>query len=152
MVFSFYIFRLMARIKIQLPEKFIFSTAIPVRITDINYGGHLGNDALLSIVHEARLQFLKNFGYSELDVEGRSIIMADAAIVYKSEVFYGEILRIDIALTDIGGMSCDFLYRITNELTGKEVARVKTGIVFFDYKERKPVSVPQEFSNRFTNR
>ena len=65
----------MPRIKIKLPEKFIFRTEIPIRITDINYGGHLGNDSLLSIIHEARVRFLKSLGYSESNVEGVGIIM-----------------------------------------------------------------------------
>jgi len=46
----------MARIKIEIPDKFIYKTEIPIRITDINYGGHLGNDSLLSIIHEARVR------------------------------------------------------------------------------------------------
>ena len=60
----------MARIKIELPEIFSFTTTIPIRITDLNYGGHVGNDTILSIIHEARMQFLKNAGYTELDLEG----------------------------------------------------------------------------------
>ncbi len=139
----------MTRITIALPETFVFSTTIPVRITDINYGGHLGNDALLSIIHEARLQFLKSLGYSEINIEGRSIIMADAAVVYKAEVFYGDTLRVDIAITDLQRMSCDILYRVANEASGNEVARAKTGVVFFDYNARKPVTVPDTFREQF---
>jgi acyl-CoA thioesterase FadM len=85
----------MSRVKVDLPDKFIFITEIPVRITDINYGGHLGNDSVLSIVHEARLQFLSNMSFSEKDVDGKGIIMVDAAVQYISEGFYGDILKID---------------------------------------------------------
>ncbi len=138
----------MARIKIDLPDSFVFSTTIPVRITDINYGGHLGNDALLSIMHEARLQFLTYLGYSEINIEGRSIIMADAAVVYKSEAFYGDTLRVEIAVADFGRVNCDLVYRISNAESGKEIARVKTGIVFFDYNARKPVSIPEGFRKK----
>ena len=53
----------MPRIKLELPEKLVFSTEIPVRITDINYGGHLGNDSILSIVQEARVRFLNEYKY-----------------------------------------------------------------------------------------
>ncbi len=139
----------MARVKLNLPDKFVFTTQIPVRITDINYGGHLGNDALLSIIHEARLQFLTYYGYSEIDIEGRSIIMADVAIVYKAEVFYGDTLQVDIAVTDLQNMGCDLIYRVTNAAKGTEVARVKTGIVFFDYDARKPVAMPDGFRKHF---
>ena len=53
----------MARIKLTLPERFLFSASIPVRITDLNYGAHVGNDTILSLMHEARVQFLRLFGY-----------------------------------------------------------------------------------------
>ena len=88
----------MARIKFDLPPRFHFSTELSIRIGDINYGGHLGNDAVLTLAHEARIRFLKQYGYSELDIEGTAIIMADAAVVYKSEGFLGDILRIEVTV------------------------------------------------------
>ena len=138
----------MSRIKIELPEKFIYKTEIPIRITDINYGGHFGNDSLLSIVHEARIRFFKSLGFDELDVEGVGIIMIDAQIQYKQEGFYGDILIIEIALTEFTSVGCDFVYRVTNKNTNKEIALAKTGIVFFDYEKRKTASVPAEFKKK----
>jgi len=135
----------MPRIKIEIPEKFIFKTEITIRITDINYGGHLGNDSLLSIIHEARVRFLNHLGYSESNVNGSGIIMIDSAIQYKSEGFYGEVLVIEVAVTEFTGIGCDFIYRIINKDSKKEIAAAKTGIVFFDYEKRKTVPVPPEF-------
>jgi len=60
----------MARIKIELPEKFSFETIIPIRITDLNYGNHVGNDTILSILHEARVQYLRHYDLEELDFAG----------------------------------------------------------------------------------
>ena len=91
----------MPRIKIDLPEKFIFTTEIAVRITDINYGGHVGNDSILSILQEARVQFFKSMNSSELDLFGTSVIMGDVAIVFKNESFYGDVLNIEIFVQDI---------------------------------------------------
>ena len=138
----------MSRIKIELPEKFIFKTEIPIRITDINYGGHLGNDSLLSIVHEARVRFFKSLNYSESNIEGSGIIMTDAAIQYKSEGFYGDKLIIEVTVNDFSGIGCDFVYRITNKNSQKEIALAKTGIVFFNYEKRKTASVPAEFKKK----
>jgi YbgC/YbaW family acyl-CoA thioester hydrolase len=138
----------MVRIKIELPEKFLFRTEIPVRITDINYGGHLGNDSLLSIVHEARLQFLNHLGYSESNIEGSGIIMVDAGIQYKSEAFYADELIIEVAVTDFTGIGCDFVFRLTNKNSNKEIATAKTGIVFFNYEKRKTATVPPEFKKK----
>jgi acyl-CoA thioester hydrolase len=140
----------MPRVKIQFPDHFQFTTDLNIRISDINYGGHLGNDSVLSLVHEARVRFLKSLGYSELDIEGAGIIMGDAAIVYKAEGFHGETLTIDVAVLDIQNASCDFVYRLTKKDTGVEIARAKTGIVFYDYSTKKTVSVPPKFREKFT--
>jgi acyl-CoA thioester hydrolase len=135
----------MARIQIPLPDTFLFSTELGVRITDINYGGHLANDALLSLIHEARVQFLKHFGFTEFDVAGSGIIMTDSATLYKAEVFYGDRLIIEIGIGDPYKYGCDIFYKVSNKETGKEVARVKTGIAFFDYQKRKLAEMPEKF-------
>jgi acyl-CoA thioester hydrolase len=138
----------MARTKLQLPANFLYRTEIPLRIGDINYGGHLGNDAVLSIVHEARVQFLRNFGYSEFDIEGRGIMMTDAIIVYSSEGFYGDVLMVEVGITDFQLAHCDVVFRITNTTTKKEVARVKTGIAFFHAQTRKISPIPDSFRKK----
>lgn len=135
----------MERIKIDLPEKFQFTTEVTVRVSDVNYGGHLGNDSILSLVHEARLRFLKNLGFSESNIAGTGIIMFDAAIQYKSQAYHGDILVLDIAVENFIRSGCDFLFKITNKLTGKEIARAKTGTAFFDYEKNKMVPVPEKF-------
>lgn len=135
----------MARIKLDMPENYIFSTELPVRISDINYGGHLGNDAVLSMVHEARVRFLNHYHYSELNVEGFGIIMTDTAIVYKAEGFHADQIQIDVAINDFNKYGCDIYYLLSNKKTAVEIAHAKTGIVFFDYDQRKVVSVPQTF-------
>jgi acyl-CoA thioesterase FadM len=137
----------MGRILLDLPEQFPFSTDIPVRITDINYGGHLGNDKVLSVLHEARVRFLKSFGYTELDIDGRSIIMLDSIIVYKAEAFYGDVLKVEVAVRNMNNVGCDILYRVTNAQTAREIAHAKTGIAFFDYAKRKVVEMPERFKN-----
>jgi acyl-CoA thioester hydrolase len=139
----------MARVKLDLPETFVFTTEIPLRIGDMNYGGHLGNDAVLSLLHEARVQFLRANEFSELDVDGAGIIMADSVIVYRSEAFYGETMIVDVAVDDFARVGCDILYRISDKDSGREVVRAKTEIVFFDYETRKAMAVPQAFKTLF---
>jgi acyl-CoA thioesterase FadM len=138
---------LMSRIKLNMPKNYLFLTDIDIRITDINYGNHLGNDALLSIIHEARLRFLQSMGYSEIDVAGAGIIMGDVAIVYKSQAYYGDKLKIEVGISDISKKSCDIYYRISKEVN-KIVALCKTAIVFFDYDSNKPVNIPQAFKEK----
>ena len=102
----------MARIKIELPEPFYFSCIIPVRITDINYGGHVGNDTVLSVIHEARMQFFKHLGYTEMNFAGTGMLMADVAIEFKKELFYGDAVIVDIKAGDISKVGFDLFYKL----------------------------------------
>jgi acyl-CoA thioester hydrolase len=138
----------MARVKLQIPTHFPFRTEIQIRIGDINYGGHLGNDAVLSIVHEARIQFLKSLGYSELDIEGTAIMMTDAVVIYSSEGFYGDVLIVEACAADFQPVTCDFIFRLANKTTGKEIARIKTGIAFFNRQTRKISPMPDAFRRK----
>lgn len=140
----------MARIKIELPDSFIFTTEITVRITDLNYANHLGNDSLLSIVHEARQRFLFSLGFSEMDIEGVGTIMSDVAIVYQSQSHFADILHISIGIKDISRSSLDLIYLISNKNTEIKVATIKTGMVFFDYVKQRPVSIPKSFLKAIT--
>ena len=140
---------MMARTIIILPENFNFSTQIDVRITDINYGGHLGNDSVLGIIHEARVRLLTEKGFSEQDIDGVGIIMADTVIIYSSEGFYGDKLRIDVAVDEISNTGCEIYYRFVKLANEKMIVKAKTKIVFYDYISKKVSRTPQIFVNAF---
>ena len=129
----------MARIRLEIPERLAFATEVTVRVGDLNYGNHLGNDALLALLHEARLRFLASLGWSEVDIDGQASIMADAAIVYKSQGRLGDRLRIEVGAGDLTGSGFDVLYRVSQVETGALVALAKTALVLFDYAQGRPV-------------
>jgi len=136
----------MARVRIELPATFDFTTTIPIRITDVNYGGHVGNDAILSLIHEVRMQFLNHFHYSEMDFAGVGMIMSDVSIEFKSEAFYGDVLKAYVTSAQTGKVSFDIYYKITKEKDSKEIniAIAKTGMVCYDYKNKKISAIPEE--------
>ena len=142
----------MARIKIDLPKDFKFSTDIPVRITDLNYGGHVGNDSILSIIHEARVQFLKHFGYAEMEFAGVGMIMSDAAIEFKNELFYGDTIIASVAIGELTGVSFEVFYRFEKTHGDKKalVAIAKTAMVCYDYNKKKIVAIPEEARKKLT--
>lgn len=136
----------MERIKVHLTKSFGFSTIIPIRITDLNYGGHVGNDVFLSLIHEARQQFLQHHRHTELSFWGVSLIMVDAALEYKAELYHNDVVKISVAATGFDKLGFDFHYLVEIEKDGKQVvaAKVKTGMTCYDYSARKKVSVPAE--------
>ena len=134
----------MSRIKVDLPKKFIFATKVPVRIGDINYGGHLGHDSFLPITHEARIQFLYSLGYSELDIGGLGIILSGAEIEYIAESFYGDNLTVNIGISNFHKYGFDIIYQLLTTEGKKEVGRVRTSIVLYDYEQGKVTRIPEE--------
>ena len=136
----------MSRLKIQLPEQFQFSTIIPVRITDLNYGNHVGNDAILSIIHEGRMQLLRNAGYTEMEFAGVGMIMSEVEISFRAEAFYGDRIIISVATGDHTKIGFDLFYKLEKEVEGKKilVAAARTGMVCFDYKVKKIAALPVE--------
>ena len=135
----------MPRIKIDLPDTFVFSTEVSIYIGHINYGHHLDNAQLIALVSEARVRFFKSLGYSEMDVEGVGVIVADVAAQYRSEAFHGETLVIEMTANDFNKYGFDLIWKISEKTSGREVACGKHGMMCFDYGLRKPACVPPAF-------
>lgn len=136
----------MPRIKIILPDSSAHRVTIPVCITDLNYGNHVGNDSLVSILHEARAQWLKKAGYDEMRFAGHSLIMAGLSVEFRQESFYGDILLIDISCGEISAAGFELYYHLQCERKDgmKTIARAKTDMVSFDYSQRKAVPLSGE--------
>lgn len=140
------------RITIQFPEKMHFSTELYVRVGDINYANHLSHDRLITMIHEARMQFFDNLGLKEYEPDGVGIVIADLGIQYLKEAFYNNRLTIDIAAPLIEKKGIQLVYRVSRDIQGNNVggqelvALAKTGAVFFDYRTRRAATVPEGLS------
>jgi acyl-CoA thioester hydrolase len=142
----------MSRIKIDIPPSFSFSTSFAVRITDLNYGAHVGNDKVLSFLHEARVRFLKSLGYTELNMEGVGMIMADAALIFKNELYYGDELLISIKPVEYSRVGFDLIYKIEKKSEDQllTVVVAKTAMVCFDYGLKKVATLPEAAKNKLS--
>ncbi|HHG83708.1 MAG TPA: thioesterase [Bacteroidetes bacterium] len=138
----------MARVKLEIPRELSFSCLLQVRITDLNYANHLANDKVLSLFHEARFQYFVHFGYTELKVEGKSLIMADVVINFRNESFYGEQLFCEVGAGDFSRAGFDLYYRLIRKSDKAIIAEAKTGMVFYDYSTRKVISIPAGFKEK----
>ncbi len=138
----------MARIKVTLPDKYAFSVDIPIRIGDINPGGHLSWDAMFNILDEAHVRFWNSLNLTEIEGRGISRIMADAGINYKRQAYHGQTLRVEIGIAELTARSFDLVYRVTDADNGDEIARAKTGFLCYDYRKQKVVPVPEELKSK----
>ena len=125
----------MARVKLNLPEQSLGSYTIPVRITDINYGNHVGNNSIVEIIHEARVQFLRSHNFTELNAGGAALIMNELVVEYKNESFYNDQLNVEVFCGEITKVSFELFYEISvnRDQTNMIIARAKTGMVGYNY-------------------
>jgi len=139
----------MPRLKIELPEKLLTTVSVPVRINDINYGNHVGNNAIVEIIHESRAQFLNQHGLTEMDVVGYSLIMSELSVVFKNESFYKDVAYIKIYCGEITRVSFELFYEISVERNKETIiiALAKTGMVCYDYKIKKVETIPELLKN-----
>lgn len=130
--------------ELSFQEPVLFSCDLSVRISDLNYGNHLGNDRIVSLLHEARVQFLRARGYTEMDVEGVGLILRDLSVVLKKEMFYGDRLRIELSVPEWSGTGFRIQYRIWRVEGDNPVitALGHTTMICFDYEKNKPTRIP----------
>jgi acyl-CoA thioesterase FadM len=138
----------MARIKLQFPDdQFCYSTDLTVRITDINGANHLGNDSMISMISEARARFLFDFGVEETTDD--QIIVTDLATTYLAEAYTRDELRFEVGVMDFNKYGGDIIFRVTRPADAILIAMAKSGFVFFDYRAKKVVAMPEFFAAKF---
>ncbi|MCB1192155.1 MAG: thioesterase family protein [Leptospiraceae bacterium] len=135
----------MARIDIELPEKFIYSTSVYIRKNDVTEGIHVAFDTMWNLVREAHHNFLVDVGFTLTDINGTGLVFTNGLIVYQSEVSAGDTLLYEIALDNFTEKSCEYFFKISQKDSKKPVAKVRITILFFDYKTKKACAVPKEF-------
>lgn len=145
-------FRRMQRNRIQFTKPFQFEMQIPVRISDINYGGHVGNDSILSILHECRLNWLKQWNYTEMNAAGVGLIMADSAIQYRAEAFHGDISRAQLYVDEIGPVMFNIFYKLSamRDAQPIDIVYARTCMVCFDYQQRTKTEIPVQLLEKLT--
>lgn len=125
-------------------QDFIFTIPYAVRVADVNYGGHVANSAVLNFFQDARIAYLQNLGFTEMDIgDGCGIILPEAQVRYLAEMFLSDQLQIGVRIVRLGRSSFVMEYRI--ERDARVVAEGSTTLVAFDYDSRKPKRLPQVF-------
>lgn len=137
----------MARLKIDIPENYFAAFTIPVRINDINYGNHVGNDSFVAILQEARVQWLRQHNFTELDIDGVGLIICDLQIEFKKESFYGDNITVQLSAGEISGVGFELCYQLFTFRDGERIllANAKTSMVFYNYTNKKVTALPEKF-------
>jgi acyl-CoA thioester hydrolase len=132
-------------------DAFSFTTCYTVRVGDLNYGGHMGFDSMLSVFHDARVRYLKRLGYSEFDIGGgKGLIMTEAHVRMKDELFPGDELVVELRVSDMGKVRFTVLFHVSRSSDGKHVAEGETRMAAYDYLRHAAVKLPPDFIGKVT--
>ena len=135
------------KIRLELPEKIHFETSLQIRVSDLNYGGHLGNDSVLSLAHEARVRFFSDLGVTERNFFHIGLIMADSAVIYKSQGFLNDNILVQISVTEFRSHGFKLFYLLKKIDSNTDLAYVQTSMVCFDYVKNKILPIPKKFKD-----
>ena len=128
-------------------QKFI--THLAIRVYDLNYGGHLANDRVLSLFHEARVQYLSALGVSESDIgDGVALTQTEAYVAYKGEGLLGDQLVISVWIDNFSRTRFRVNYNVVRQKDEKAIAAGYTVLAAFDYAARKPKRIPELFKHK----
>ncbi|MBL4821815.1 MAG: acyl-CoA thioesterase [Gammaproteobacteria bacterium] len=137
----------MQRVKISAPEEFIYSMERTVGISEVNYARHMDSVAMIKIIHEARLQFLANLGFTESNIYGLGMVVTDLAIDFRSESFANDLLVIGVGVSKFNKYGFDIGFQVTNHALETVVCIAKMGVVFFDFDKHKLAELPRAFES-----
>ncbi|MGO2009993.1 acyl-CoA thioesterase [Vreelandella alkaliphila] len=135
----------MERVTLDFPTAAIIHRhPLTVRVTDMNYGRHLGHDALVSLLHEARVHAFAALGLPEWDMQGYPSIVADLAVQYQSEARWPDALVVETAVPEPQGKALTVYQRICHAETDKVVATARVNQLLLDLSSGRPVKVPDD--------
>ena len=123
-----------------------YSRAQDVAFRDIDGLGVVNNAVYLTYIETARLGYMVEvLGVRSLDEVG--VIVAKVDIDFRSPAGLLETLDVGARIPRVGTKSLDMDHEVRGA-DGRLVAEAATVLVSFDYAERLPVPVPDEWRDR----
>lgn len=119
---------------------------IRVRYAETDQMGFVYYGNYASYFEVARVETLRNLGYSYKSIEESGIILPvlSFSIKYIKPAFYDDLLTINVAIVEIPMAKIKFEYETFNE-KDELINRADTTLVFLDKKTQKPQAAPAEF-------
>lgn len=133
------------KLEVEMPTYYPFSFEMPIRKIDVTLDIHVSFATILDIVFEGHMRFFKFMGHDVTDVYGKSLIFANAVILYKGELLADDIVKIEVCADNFIEKGCDLFFHLSKDSGKIPVADIKIRMLFFDYTIRKVALVPEEF-------
>ena len=134
-----------------MPGEFAHRVAIDVRFADTDAMGHVNNAVYLTYCEMARIRYWSDVSGEPLAAGhhgAESLILAEARITYRAQVFHTDIVTVETRATHIGRSSFLLEHRLTAREPGGEprlVAVSESVMVRFDYTVGRAAPLDDRF-------
>lgn len=125
-----------------------FTIPLKVRVSDLNYGNHVGYQNFFSFFQEARIAYLGQFGFTELDIDGSGMIVAEANCKYKRELYLNDQIKVGCAVREVKSKMFVMDYQISKD--DSVCAEGFTKNFCYDYATRAVSRLPEAFVQAIT--
>ncbi|WP_163527087.1 acyl-CoA thioesterase [Halobacillus ihumii] len=124
---------------------------VRVRFCETDTAGHVNNTSYFIYLEEARGKFFEDVLPDESETLGRFII-ASTKCDFRSQAYFGQILKVSTWISHIGTKSFRFNHEIKASDSGVLIAKAEAAIVCFNYKEQKSEPIPEDLREVLTGR
>jgi acyl-CoA thioester hydrolase len=140
----------------DLPGEFRHRVVLDVRFADTDAMGHVNNAVYLTYCEAARIQYWTDVtgeSVAERHHGAESLILAEARITYRAQVFHTDIVTVESRASRVGTSSFTLEHRLTarDEVGGgpaRLVAISDSILVRYDYATERPTAITPEFLAR----
>ena len=131
-------------------KNFKHATPIQIRFADLDGLNHVNNAVYLTYVELARISYLRESVWAEVDLSNLSFILAGASLDFILPVFLEDDIKVYTRCSKIGNKSFELehLFVRTKADNLQEVAKAKSVLVAYDYKAEKSIVIPDEWREK----
>ena len=138
----------MKKLIIEIPLTVWHRCNFQIKEEDINESDHMGNERILHHANLVRYNFFESLNLLPPDEE-HGFIIVNHSIVYKSEGFLGDTVVCEAGVTNPTECSFDLIFHFIKSSAQKTLAVVRSGLVYFDYQNRKIRHLPDKYLSLF---
>lgn len=130
-------------------SRFRFYHPIEVRYGDLDPQAHVNNASFLTYMEQARINYIQALGLWDgrtfMDI---GIILAEAQVVYRAPIYYGQKVRGGVRVSKLGTKSLTMEYVLEDVESGQCLATGKSVLVTYDYHQACSIPIPDEWRQR----
>ncbi|MEX1041773.1 MAG: thioesterase family protein [Pirellulaceae bacterium] len=131
--------------KPELLAEFPAAVRIPVQWGDMDSFQHVNNVVYLRWFESARVEYLAVTGIDAImERTHAGPILASIQCNYRRQLRYPDAIWVGARMLKMGGTSMRATHQIYSEQQQRVVAEGESGVVYFDYKNQRPMSIPEE--------